>query len=419
VRMADQTVCIGPAPARHSYLNPAGILEAALRTGADAVHPGYGFLSEDPDFAEACVEAGLTFVGPPAAVIAQLGDKAAARALMASVGVPTLAGSSGTADSVEDAVALARELSYPVIVKAVAGGGGKGMRVVSEPAELPRAYRDVRAAAAQLFGDSRVYLERFLTVARHVEIQILRDSYGTGVHLGARDCSVQRRHQKLVEETPAPRLPAELIARMGAAAVRGAEAAGYVGAGTVEFLVDDAGGFYFIEVNCRIQVEHPVTELVTGLDLVAEQLRIAAGEPLSVRPGDVDARGAALECRINVEDPEREFAPAPGRLTTFEPPLGPWVRVDTFGRPGATVSPAYDSLLAKVVTWGRDRDEALTRMRRALTEFRIEGPGVRTTREFLLDVLDDPRFRGATHDTNIVGDIIADRHRDPGRAPAP
>jgi acetyl-CoA carboxylase biotin carboxylase subunit len=407
VAAADQAVCIGPTAARRSYLNSAAIIEAALRSGADAVHPGYGFLSEDPDFAEACAQADLTFVGPPADVIAQLGDKAAARALMTKVGVPTLAGSGETVEEVEEASRLADELGYPVIVKAVAGGGGKGMRVVSDQSGLARAYLATRAAAQQFFGDSRVYLERFLTVARHVEVQILRDHDGNAVYLGERDCSVQRRHQKLIEETPAPRLPAGLTERMGEAAVRGADAAGYVGAATFEFLVDENDNYYFIEVNCRIQVEHPVTEVVTGVDLVAEQLRVAAGEPLSVRQADIAPRGAAIECRINVEDPSRDFMPTPGRLDQFEPPAGPWVRVDTSGRPGMSVSPAYDSLLAKVVTWGRDRTEALARMRRALGEFRISGSGVHTTRDFLADLIETPQFRAARHDTNLVGDLVA------------
>jgi acetyl-CoA carboxylase biotin carboxylase subunit len=407
VAAADQAVCIGPAAARHSYLNGAAIIEAALRSGADAVHPGYGFLSEDPDFAEACARAGLTFVGPAAEVIAALGDKAAARALMAKIGVPTLAGSGQTVEEVDEAAWLADQLGFPVIVKAVAGGGGKGMRVVSDHSRLARSYRETRAAAQQLFGDSRVYLERFLTVARHVEVQILRDHDGNAVYLGERDCSVQRRHQKLIEETPAPRLPTGLAQRMGEAAVRGADAAGYVGAATFEFLVDEAGEFYFIEVNCRIQVEHPVTEVVTGVDLVAEQLRVAAGQPLSVQQSDIAPRGAAIECRINAEDPNREFIPTPGRLDQFEPPAGPWVRVDTSGQAGMNVSPAYDSLLAKVITWGRDRTEALARMRRALGEFRISGNGVHTTRDFLTDLIEHPQFQAARHDTNLVGDMVA------------
>jgi acetyl-CoA carboxylase biotin carboxylase subunit len=413
VGLADRAICIGPAQARHSYLNGAAIIEAATRVGADAIHPGYGFLSEDPDFAEACERSGLTFIGPPAEVVARLGDKAAARALMKQVGVPTLPGSGRTVDDAEEAIQVAAELGYPVIVKAVAGGGGKGMQAASDPQRLARAYQGTRAAAQQLFGDGRVYLERFLTVARHVEVQILRDQHGQAVHLGERDCSVQRRHQKLLEETPAPRLPAGLAARMGEAAVRGADAAGYVGAGTFEFLVDEDGRFYFIEANCRIQVEHPVTELVTGVDLVAEQLRIAAGDELSLRQADLAPRGAAVECRINAEDPDRDFAPAPGTLELFEPPAGPWVRVDTYGYTGGRISPAYDSLLAKVITWGRDRDEALARMRRALGEFKIAGRGVKTTRDFLAELIGCPEFRAATHHTSLVDDVLSARLSGP------
>jgi acetyl-CoA carboxylase biotin carboxylase subunit len=416
VGLADKAICIGPPQARRSYLNGAAIIEAACRVGADAIHPGYGFLSEDPDFAEACERSGLTFIGPPAGVVARLGDKAAARALMEQVGVPILPGSGRTVEDAEEAMQAAAGLGYPVIVKAVAGGGGKGMRAVLEPQALPRAYQETRAAAQQLFGDSRVYLERFLTVARHVEVQILRDHSGLAVHLGARDCSVQRRHQKLIEETPAPRLPEGLTEKMGEAAVRGADAAGYVGAGTFEFLVDRTGAFYFIEANCRIQVEHPVTEIVTGVDLVAEQLRIAAGENLSLRQADLSARGAAVECRINAEDPDRDFVPAPGTLDLFDPPAGPWVRVDTYGYPGGKISPSYDSLLAKVITWGRDRDEALARMRRALREFRISGRGVRTTRDFLAEIISCPEFCAATHGTSLVDEVLSARLSDPSRA---
>jgi acetyl-CoA carboxylase biotin carboxylase subunit len=415
VELADRAICIGPAAARRSYLNGAAIIEAAFCAGADAIHPGYGFLSEDQDFAEACQRAGLTLVGPPADVTGQLGDKAAARALMAEAGVPILAGTDQTLADQEEAAKEAAGLGYPVIVKAVAGGGGKGMRAVHDPAQLPRAYRETRAAAQQLFGDSRVYLEHFLTVARHVEVQILRDQHGNTVYLGERDCSVQRRHQKLIEETPAPRLPAGVAREMGEAAVRGADAAGYIGAGTFEFLLDESGFFYFIEANCRIQVEHPVTEMVTGVDLVMEQLRIAAGEPLSLGQADVSPRGAAIECRINTEDPYREFAPAPGTLEVFEPPAGPWVRVDTYGHPGCRISPAYDSLLAKVIVWGRDRDEALARMRRALGEFRIGGSGVHTTRDFLTDIVGHPKFRAAAHDTSLVAEILA--AQPPGSIP--
>ncbi|GIG63073.1 acetyl-CoA carboxylase biotin carboxylase subunit [Longispora fulva] len=405
VRFADQAVCIGPAPARGSYLNLSGIIEAALHAGADAVHPGYGFLSEMPDFAEACEASGLTFVGPPAAVMERLGDKSAARAAMAGAGLPMLPGSLEPVSDVDAAAKEAADVGYPVIIKAVAGGGGRGMQVVSDPGELPRQYREVRATARSLFGDDRVFIERYLPSARHVEVQVLCDRYGGGVHLGQRDCSVQRRRQKLIEETPAPGLPPDLARRMGASALRGVLAAGYVGAGTVEFLVDDLGGYYFMEVNCRIQVEHPVTELTHGVDLVREQLRIAAGEPLGLTQAGLLARGVAIECRVNAEDPDRAFMPTPGRLTEFRTPGGPFVRVDTDAEVGGRISAAYDPLLAKVAVWAPDRPQALARMRRALDELHVAGPGVCTNRDFLRAVLDHPEFVAGTHDTSLVAAI--------------
>lgn len=406
VRMADEAVRIGPAPSRQSYLNAAAVIEAARITGADAIHPGYGFLSEDADFAEVCAAEGFAFIGPPAEVMARLGDKTSARAAMTGAGLPLLAGSVEPLADADSARRLADEIGYPVIIKAAAGGGGRGMSIVDIPADFARTYQQTKATAMQLFGDGRVYVERYLPSARHVEIQVLCDTHGNAVHLGERDCSVQRRHQKLVEETPAPGLPAELTERMGAAAVRGALATGYVGAGTFEFLVDTENDFYFMEVNCRIQVEHPVTEVVTGVDLIAEQLRVAAGEPLRLRQADVVARGVAIECRVNVEDPRRDFAPAPGTLTEFAPPGGPFVRVDTHGFTGYRVPAAYDSLLAKVIAWAPDRAGAIARMRRALAEFRIEGPGVHTTREFLDQVLADQEFADGKHDTSLVARLL-------------
>ncbi|GAB3457712.1 acetyl-CoA carboxylase biotin carboxylase subunit [Actinophytocola sediminis] len=406
VRMADEAVQIGPAPPRQSYLNAAAVIEAARITGADAIHPGYGFLSEDADFAEVCHAEGITFIGPPPPVMAQLGDKTSARAAMTAAGLPLLPGSVEPLADAESAKRLADEIGYPVIIKAAAGGGGRGMSIVDDAAKFTRSYQTTRATALQLFGDARVYVERYLPSARHVEIQVLADTHGNAIHLGERDCSVQRRHQKLVEETPAPGLPAELTARMGAAAVAGVRASGYVGAGTFEFLVDTENDFYFMEVNCRIQVEHPVTEMVTGVDLIAEQLRVAAGERLRLSQEDVVLRGAAIECRVNVEDPRRDFAPAPGRLTEFTPPGGPFVRVDTHGYTGYKVPANYDSLLAKVITWAPDRDGAIARMRRALAEFTIDGPGVHTTREFLDRVLADQHFAEGKHDTSLVARLL-------------
>ncbi|MFI9812616.1 acetyl-CoA carboxylase biotin carboxylase subunit [Saccharothrix variisporea] len=409
VAYAGEAVRIGPAAAKRSYLDIAAVVEAALRVGADAVHPGYGFLSEDADFAEVCRDHGLAFIGPPPEVIARLGDKTAARELMARAGMAMLPGSLHALRSAEEARRVADDIGYPVIIKAAAGGGGKGMRVVHDAAALIPAYHETRAGAQALFGDSRVYVERYLPDARHVEIQVLADGHGTAIHLGARDCSVQRRHQKLVEESPAPGLPADLVERMGRAAVRGALTAGYVGAGTFEFLLAPDGEFYFMEVNCRIQVEHPVTEMVTGVDLVREQVRIAAGEPLALREHDVRPRGVSVECRVNVEDPDRDFAPAPGLLAEFVPPGGPFVRVDTHGYPGYRVPAFYDSLLAKVVVWAPDREQALDRMDRALADFRVRGPGVHTTAGFLRDVLRDPAFRSGEHSTAIVDRLLAQR----------
>ncbi|MFI6996100.1 acetyl/propionyl/methylcrotonyl-CoA carboxylase subunit alpha [Nocardia sp. NPDC050175] len=403
VRLADQAVRIGPGPAKRSYSYIPAIIEAAKATGADAIHPGYGFLSEDPDFAEVCEAEGFVFVGTPAAVMADLGDKSTARALMDAAGLPLLPGSRDPLETAEDAQTLADSIGYPVIIKAVAGGGGRGMRVVRDPADFAGAWQETRANATAVFGDGRLYVERYLDSARHIEVQILADSHGTVVHLGARDCSLQRRHQKLVEESPAPGLSDELVARIGAAAVRGAEAVGYVGAGTFEFLLDPEGRFYFMEVNCRLQVEHPVTEMVTGIDLVAEQLRIASGLPLVLSTESAAPRGVAIECRINAEDPNRDFAPAPGTLTECVLPGGPFVRIDTHVALGYAIPPHYDSLLAKIIVWAPDRPAAIARMRRALAETRIRGKGIATTAEFLHDILDHPRFRAATHDTALIG----------------
>jgi len=403
VRFADESVHIGPPPSKSSYLSVPAIIEAAVQTGAQAIHPGYGFLSEDPDFAEICEAHGIVFIGPPAHVMQQLGDKAAARTLMAQAGLPVLPGSTGALVSAAEAADLAQQVGYPVILKAVAGGGGRGMAVVRSPDDLRLAYNETRAHARAVFGDDRLYLERFVDDARHIEVQVLCDTQGSAVHLGERDCSVQRRHQKLVEEAPAPRLPGELRQAMWAAAVRGASAVGYVGAATFEFVVTPDHDFYLMEINCRLQVEHPVTELVTGIDIVREQITIAAGLPLSFRQDEVVTRGVAVECRVNAEDPDRDFAPAPGLLTDFTPPGGPFVRVDTHAYAGWLVGPDYDSLLAKTAVWAPDRPQALARMDRALGEFRVDGPGVRTTLGFLRRTLAHPHFQTARHTTGLVG----------------
>jgi acetyl-CoA carboxylase, biotin carboxylase subunit len=405
VRFADEAIQIGPGPAKSSYLFIPSVIEAAKATGADAIHPGYGFLSENQDFAEVCESEHITFVGTPAAVLARLGDKASARAVMSDAGLPLLPGSKDALDNVR-AAALADRIGYPVIMKAVAGGGGRGMSIVRDPGDFSGAWASTRATAQAVFRDGRLYVERYLDSARHVEIQILADRHGDVIHLGSRDCSVQRRRQKLVEESPAPKLPAELLAEMGAAAVRGARAAGYRGAGTFEFLVDPDGRFYFMELNCRLQVEHPVTEMVTGVDLVAEQLRIAAGERLSLEQSDVQIRGVSIECRINAENPARDFAPAAGVLEECVLPAGPFVRVDTHVSPGYRVPAFYDSLLAKVIVWAPDRDAAIARMRRALAETRISGPGVATTAEYLVDIIEHDRFRAVEHDTQFLESLV-------------
>ncbi|GAA2740462.1 acetyl-CoA carboxylase biotin carboxylase subunit [Kitasatospora cinereorecta] len=408
VHFADEAVHIGPPAARASYLHIPSVVEAALRTGAEAIHPGYGFLSEDPDFAEVCEANGLTFVGPPAQVMERLGDKAMARRLMAEAGLPVLPGSTGAVTGPAEAREVAEKVGYPVILKAVAGGGGRGMAVVRDGDRLAHAFQETRAHARAVFGDDRLYLERYVDDARHIEVQVLCDRHGNAIHLGERDCSVQRRHQKLIEESPAPNLPPGLRDRICAAAVRGALAVGYTGAGTFEFVLAPDGAFHLMEVNCRLQVEHPVTEMVTGIDLVREQLLVAAGRHLAFRQEDVVFRGAAVEARVNAEDPAREFVPTPGQLTEFTPPGGQFVRVDTHARTGWTVGPDYDSLLAKTIAWAPDRERAIARLDRALAEFRIDGPGVHTTTEYLRHTLADHRYRAGRHTTGLVAEMAAE-----------
>ncbi|MGA8116843.1 MAG: biotin carboxylase N-terminal domain-containing protein [Actinocatenispora sp.] len=405
-RLADRVVHIGPPAAKKSYLNAAALVQSALLAGADAVHPGYGFLSEDADFVDACTSEGLTFIGPPSAVMRELGDKSSARAAMAKAGLPLLPGTIEPVRDAEAAQEIAAEIGYPLIIKAVAGGGGRGISVVHSAEQLTAAYQETTANARVLFGDDRVYIERYLVGARHVEVQVLCDQYGNGVHLGERDCSVQRRHQKLIEESPAPGLPAQFTEEICQAAIRGALAVGYVGAGTFEFLVEPGGDFYFMEVNCRIQVEHPVTEMVTGTDLVEEQFRIASGERLLLRQEDVRREGTAIECRINAENPARGFIPAPGTLTDFALPGGAFVRVDTHAHPGYRVPASYDSLLAKIIVWGADRPAAVARMRNAIAELRIAGDGVHSTADYLDAVLADPRFRDASHNTQLLDSFV-------------
>jgi acetyl-CoA carboxylase biotin carboxylase subunit len=398
--MADEAHLIGPPPPAESYLALDRIVSVAKAAGADAVHPGYGFLAENPAFAEACVEAGLTWVGPPPAAIRAMGDKTAARRLARQMRVPIVPGSLEPVASDEEAARLAREIGYPVMVKAAMGGGGKGLRLARRPEELEAALRMARGEAQGAFGDAALYLERVIDDPRHIEIQVLADAHGQVVHLGERECSIQRRHQKLVEESPSPAVDSGLRARLGDAACRVARAAGYVNAGTVEFLVDADGHFYFLEMNTRLQVEHPVTELVTGIDLVREQLRLACGEPLGVTQGDITWRGWAIECRINAEDPFAGWLPSPGTITGLRAPSGPWVRHDAGVYEGSTVPRFYDTLLAKLIVWGADRQTAVARMARALAEYRVAG--VRTTIPVLERIMADPDFRAGRLSTGFL-----------------
>jgi acetyl-CoA carboxylase biotin carboxylase subunit len=400
VQLADEAVCVGEAPSSKSYLNIPNIIAAAISRGADAIHPGYGFLAENDRFAEICVAHGLTFVGPSAEAIRAMGDKSTAKATMQRVGVPTIPGSGGLLESAAAAAGLAAEMGFPVMIKATAGGGGRGMRLVPSAEQLESLFKAAQGEAEAAFGNPGLYMEKFIERPRHVEVQVLADRHGNVVHLGERDCSIQRRHQKLVEEAPSPALDPELRRRMGEAAVAAARSITYEGAGTVEFLVDRGGDFYFMEMNTRIQVEHPVTEMVTGIDLIAEQLRIAGGEPLSMVQDDVQLRGHAIECRINAEDPQNNFRPSPGRITGWLPPGGPGVRVDSHVYTGYEIPPFYDSLIGKLIVWGSDREAALRRMRRALTECAVTG--IPTTIEFHLALLERPEFRAGDVHTKFV-----------------
>jgi len=400
VRFAADDVCIGRPPARDSYLNIPRIIAAAEITGADAIHPGYGFLAENAEFANTVRASNITFIGPTAEQIGQMGDKAAARKLAQKLKVPTVPGSPGPVESMEEGVKVAQKLGFPVIIKAAAGGGGKGMRVAPDAEQFAQAFGLAKQEALAAFGSDAVYIEKYLSRPRHIEIQIMGDTHGKVMHLCERDCSVQRRHQKLIEEAPSPAVDVTLREDIGEAAVRLAEAIGYVGAGTIEFLLDEDGSFYFMEMNTRIQVEHPVTEMCTNFDLVKEQIRVAAGEPLSFVMNGHRLRGHAIECRVNAEDPARNFQPSPGTITAYHPPGGPGVRVDTHIYAGYTVPPYYDSLLAKVIVHGNTRPEALARMRQALDSFIIEG--VTTTIPFLGRVLRHPDFIAGTVDTMFL-----------------
>ena len=403
VRLADRAVHVGPPPAAQSYLNIPSLVAAATTTGCDAVHPGWGFLAENAEFAAACEDNDLAFVGPRPETIEVMGDKIRAKETVAAAGLPLVPGSDGAA-TLDDARALGREVGFPLLLKASAGGGGRGMRLVADPDLLEAAYRTASAEALAAFSDGSLYVERALVGARHVEIQVLGDGEGEVLTLGERDCSIQRRHQKLVEEGPSPAVSDELRAEMEDAARRATEALRYRGAGTIEFLLDEDGRFYFIEMNTRLQVEHPVTELVTGIDLAQSQLRIAAGEGLP-RTGRASLHGHAIEFRINAEDPAHDFRPAPGTVTRFRPPLGPGVRVDTHVVDGYVIPPFYDSLVAKVIVWAEDRPGALGRARRALTEFELDG--IPTTRDLAIDVLESEPFTTGRYTTAFLSEAGA------------
>lgn len=399
VRYAGEALPLGASPAAQSYLNVEKILDAACLCGADAIHPGYGFLAENPGFAAACEQRGVIFIGPASGVLELAGDKAAARREMLKAGVPVVPGTDECVQDLRSAAALAREIGYPVIIKPSGGGGGIGMSIVADEAELESALQSARAVAAASFGLGEVYLEKYLANPRHIEFQILADSLGHIINLGERECSIQRRHQKLIEESPSPALTPEMRERMGDVAVRAARQVGYRGAGTVEFLFAD-GRFYFLEINARVQVEHPVTEMVAGIDIVKEQIRIASGMPLSRSQEEVCARGSAIECRINAEDPFNGFVPVPGKIHEYLPPGGPGVRVDSGVEAGSSIPPFYDSMIAKLIVWGSDRPEAIRRMQRALSEFVITG--VRNNIPFHRAVMAHPRFVSGDFGTHFI-----------------
>ncbi|MEK9630402.1 MAG: acetyl-CoA carboxylase biotin carboxylase subunit [Synechococcus sp.] len=400
VQLADEAVCVGDPPSGRSYLNIPNIIAAATSRGADAIHPGYGFLAENDRFAEICSAHGLIFVGPSPESIRSMGDKSTAKATMQRVGVPTIPGSDGLLASVDEAARLAGSMGYPVMIKATAGGGGRGMRLVRSADELENLFKAAQGEAEAAFGNPGLYMEKFITRPRHVEVQILADRFGNVVHLGERDCSIQRRHQKLLEEAPSPGLDPETRRRMGEAAVAAAKTIGYEGAGTVEFLLDASGEFYFMEMNTRIQVEHPVTEVVTGVDLIAQQLKIAAGETLELKQDNIKLHGHAIECRINAEDPRHGFRPSPGTISGWLPPGGPGIRIDSHVYTGYDIPPFYDSLIGKLIVWAEDRPAALLRLRRALSECAVIG--VPTTIDFHLALLDRPEFQNAQVHTKFV-----------------
>ncbi len=400
VKLADESYCIGPAQSTNSYLNIPNIISAAVVSGAEAIHPGYGFLAENARFAQICEDHGIKFIGPAADVIEGMGDKINAKELMKRNGVPTVPGTDGPIEDLVEAQRIAEEMGYPVIIKAAAGGGGRGMRIVQHPGQFQEQAELAQQEALSAFGNGAVYLEKYLEEPRHIEFQVVVDQRGNAIHLGERDCSVQRRHQKLLEEAPSPSLNPDLRARMGDSAIKAIKSLQYEGVGTVEFLLDRHGNYYFMEINTRIQVEHPVTELITRVDLVKEQIRIAAGAPLSLSQEDVRIEGHAIECRINAEDPDKGFRPSPGTITAYLAPGGPGVRVDSHVYPGYTIPPFYDSMVAKLIVWGEDRATAIARMQRALSEYAITG--VKTTIPLHEKILDNAFFRKGEVYTNFL-----------------
>ncbi|KUP21404.1 MULTISPECIES: acetyl-CoA carboxylase biotin carboxylase subunit [unclassified Paenibacillus] len=400
VRLADEAYCIGPMPSKDSYLNFTNIMSVATLTECDAIHPGYGFLAENADFAEICESCNITFIGPSPDAITRMGDKAVAKDTMKLAGVPVIPGSDGLVGDVEEAVMLGRDIGYPIIVKATAGGGGKGIRIAEDEESLVKQITAAQQEAQKAFGNAGVYLEKFLTGMKHVEIQIIADNHGNVVHLGERDCSVQRRRQKLVEEAPCSVLTPEIREAMGQAAVRAAQAVNYSGAGTLEFLLGPDGQFYFMEMNTRIQVEHPVTEMVTGVDLIKEMISVAEGNPLSFTQEDIVINGWSIECRINAEDPDKNFMPSPGKIGFYLPPGGLGVRVDSGAYPGYTISPFYDSMIAKLIVWAPTRQEAVAKMKRALAEFAVEG--IHTTIPFHQKLLEHPVFLDGNFDIKFL-----------------
>nr|WP_145158402.1 acetyl-CoA carboxylase biotin carboxylase subunit [Paenibacillus terrae] len=400
VRLADEAYCIGPTLSKDSYLNFTNIMSVATLTECDAVHPGYGFLAENADFAEICESCNITFIGPSADAINKMGDKAVAKQTMKSAGVPVIPGSDGLVEDLDEAVMIGRDIGYPLIIKATAGGGGKGIRIAEDEQALIKQITAAQQEAQKAFGNAGVYLEKYLTGMKHVEIQVIADNHGNVVHLGERDCSVQRRRQKLIEEAPCPVLSPDIRQRMGEAAVRAALAVNYSGAGTLEFLLGNDGQFYFMEMNTRIQVEHPVTEMVTNVDLIKEMISVAEGHPLSFTQEDIQINGWSIECRVNAEDPDRNFMPAPGKIQFYLPPGGPGVRVDSAAYPGYSIPPFYDSMIAKLIVWAPTRQEAIAKMKRALSEFVIEG--VHTTIPFHQKLMEHPVFNRGDFDIKFL-----------------